>query len=451
MNVSETLAALEAEADRCEAELARLVSHAAIERLQRAYGYYVDKGLWSEAADLFAGDATWEYGQSGVYAGQERIRAALGLRGPEGLATGELNTHMILQPIITVAPDNRTAKARWRSDMQVLQDGKALWGEGTYENSYVNEDGVWKIASLHFYVTLWCDYDQGWVHGNVPMAPASTELPPDRPPTEVYESLPGVHLPPYHYPNPVTGSPPEPGPQPIPVDAGTPAGLAELAAELGSVATRIERLEDVRAIEKLQRAYGYYVDKAMWQDVSDLFHHGSKLEIGGRGIFLGKRRVLEYMGIGLGPSGPQQGQIINHQQFQGIVTVDADGARARGRWRAFVIGGSPWAAVNWGDVTYENHYVKKDGVWTIDVLRAPFTMYTLYKDGWHKVTTPNTRPESFPPPPDLPPSVIYLTYPNYYNEPFHYPNPVTGREAPPPNPAAGGLAPMADYIVDETG
>jgi hypothetical protein len=39
--------------------------------------------LWSAAADLFADDGIWEWGQSGVYVGRDRIRAALALRGPE--------------------------------------------------------------------------------------------------------------------------------------------------------------------------------------------------------------------------------------------------------------------------------------------------------------------------------------------------------------------------------
>src|SRR5690606_20764200 len=148
----------------------------------------------------------------------------------------------------------------------------------------------------------------------------------------------------------------------------------------------VERIEDARACERVQRAYGYYVDKAMWHEVADLFGEDSTLEIGGRGIFVGKKRIHEYLSVGLGPTGPQPGQIINHMQFQGVVTVAPDGETARGRWRAFVIGGSPWAAVNWGSAMYENHYRKVDGVWLLDKLHAPFTMYSLYKDGWHKVT-----------------------------------------------------------------
>lgn len=432
---------LEAVADRLERDLAIAKSAGEIENLQAAYGYYIDKGLWDQAADLFTDDASYEYGQRGVYIGRARILEALTLFGPQGLRAGQLNNYMMLQPIIDVAPDNTTARARWRSDMQLLAAGEARWGEGTYENEYTNDGGVWKISKLHFYVTMLADYDKGWVAGNIPMDGPSAHLPPDRPPTEVYQSLPEVYLPPYHYKNPVAGA----APRAAEPDAGAAGGNEpNVAQRLRSLAQRVERLGDQAAVEKLQRAYGYYVDKAMWPDVADLFCETGTLEIGGRGVFLGRKRVLEYLGVGLGPVGPQHGQIINHQQLQGIVTVAPDGLTAKGRWTAFVMGGSPYAAVQWGDVTYENEYIKEDGVWKLAKLHAPFNMYSLYAQGWHKSTVPNTRPDSFPPPPDLPPTVVYLTFPSFYNEPFHFPNPVTGRVAPAPNRAAGGMAPMTD-------
>ena len=46
----------------------------AIENLQATYGYYFDKGLWDQAADLFAPNGSFEYGQRGVYIGR-RISA----------------------------------------------------------------------------------------------------------------------------------------------------------------------------------------------------------------------------------------------------------------------------------------------------------------------------------------------------------------------------------------
>jgi hypothetical protein len=432
---------LEATVARYEQAIARLKSRDALENLQAAYGYYIDKGLWKQAADLFTANATFEYGQRGVYVGRAHLVKAMTVAyGPEGLHQGQLNNYMMLQPIIDVAPDNRTALARWRSDVELAVDGKGRWGEGEYENEYVNDHGVWKISKFHFYVTVMADYDQGWKEAPLPLDGPSASAPPDRPPTEVYASLPDVYLPPYHYKNPVTGTPAEPSLAPDALSADAAPDLAAMWKNASALGQRIERLQGQAAIEKVQRAYGYYVDKAEWPDVANLYQQNGTLEIGGRGVFVGKTRVLEYLVKGLGPIGPQKGQLINHQQFQGIVDVAPDGKTAKGRWTAFVMG-----ITVWGDVTYENEYVKEDGIWKISKLHAPFNMYALYKDGWQISAVPHTRPDSFPPPPDLPPTFVSLTYPSFYVTPYHYPNPVTGRPMPAPNPAAGGVAPMSAY------
>lgn len=180
----------------------------AIENLQGLYGYYFDKALWDRVAGLFAADATFEHGQGGVYVGRGHIRRALDLFGPAGPQPGRLNNYLQLQPVIHVAPDGRTAKARWRAILQTsAPNANGEWGEGTYENSYVKEGGRWRIKSLHFYVTALADYDLGFGKGPIPMAGPSTLLPPDRPPTEIYRALPGAYVPPFHYVHPVTGAP----------------------------------------------------------------------------------------------------------------------------------------------------------------------------------------------------------------------------------------------------
>ena len=203
----DTLGRMESQADNEELKLARLHSERAIENLQAIYGYYIDKGKWSEAASLFAADGTYEFGQRGVYKGRDRVKQALTLMGPEGLQQGQLNNYPMIQPIISVAEDNATAKGRWRSDVQLAKDGKGKWGAGVYENEYVNDNGTWKISSLHYYVTMWGDYDKGWSKEPLPMAGPSKELPPDAPPTMVYEALPKMVIFPYHYNHPVTGKP----------------------------------------------------------------------------------------------------------------------------------------------------------------------------------------------------------------------------------------------------
>jgi hypothetical protein len=217
--------------------------------------------------------------------------------------------------------------------------------------------------------------------------------------------------------------------------APTTADLDALERELGQLATRITRLQDLTDVEIVQNAYGYYVDKAQWRSLADLFDDDATLEIGGKGVFTGKARVFEYMNTGLGPIGPRKGLLIDHQQFQCLPTIHDDGVTAEARCIAFVM-----SSGGWGHNYYENDYVKEGGVWKLKVLHGPFNMYSGYKVGWLDNVIVNTFPEKFPPWPDRPPTVIYLTYPSYYAEPFHYPNPVTGRTAPRPSPLAGGEA-----------
>lgn len=195
---------LETMADAKALQLARTRSVRAIENLQAMYGYYIDKGQWQQAASLFAEDATYEFGQSGVYKGPLSISHGLELMGPEGLEEGLLNNFVMVQPIIHVDAANATAKARWRSDVQLTRGGKGQWGGGIYENEYVNNDGTWKFSKLHYYVTFWGDYDQGWAALPIPMDQPSMTNPPDAPPTVVYEAFPKLQVVPYHYPHPVT-------------------------------------------------------------------------------------------------------------------------------------------------------------------------------------------------------------------------------------------------------
>ena len=402
-----------------EIEVARVEAHDAVENLQAIYGYYFDKNQWDQVADLFTDDATYEVEQRGVYKGKARIRQALDLIGDAGAQQGLLNDEFQLQPIIHVAKDGKTAKARWRTlEMKGVHGKAGQWGAGVYENEYALQDGKWKISKLHYYLTFRADYDKGWAKGTQPIEKASKTLPPDAPPTEVYGSLPDVYLPPYHYANP--GSHPEPR-----TDLGAPP------AEVAALDRKIGLLNDVIEVQNLQRSYGYFVDKSMWDEVTELFADDATLEIGGRGVFVGKKRVSEYMHF-LAKQGPQRGWLFEHSQWQPITDVADDGKTAKQRLRAFVMGGTqgsgeavPAFAV-WGECTYENEYVKVNGAWKIAKLYAYFNMYSPYTDGWAKTGMPNTRPEKKLPP-DRPPTGEYNTYPAAGMVPYHYMNPVTGK------------------------
>src|SRR5262245_38740917 len=116
-----TLESLTARAAALEREIGALEAENAIKKLHGVYGFYTDKQLWTQAADLFADDGTIEVGGRGVYVGKPRVLEFLKLGGAEFPQAGRLHDEMQLQPVIHVAPDGRTAKARWHMFAQDAQ------------------------------------------------------------------------------------------------------------------------------------------------------------------------------------------------------------------------------------------------------------------------------------------------------------------------------------------
>lgn len=198
------LAELQGEVAALRQQAQRAQDYIDIANLQAIYGYYVDKKQMQQAADLFARDASLEIAGRGVFEGAARIREYLLTRGE--LQYGELYNHMQLQPVIHVAEDGLSAQSRWRSFIQVGHLGEeARWGEATYNNEYVKEDGVWKINKLHSFITFYVEYEQGWNQGGVTLPSTLEELPPDGEQSLRYGAFPEIFVPPYHYANPVSG------------------------------------------------------------------------------------------------------------------------------------------------------------------------------------------------------------------------------------------------------
>src|SRR6187455_204972 len=247
----ETAAALEVLALRArtlEHDISLLEDVNAIKKLQRIYGFYTDKQLWSAAADLFSADGSIEVGGRGVYVGRDRIRDFLALNGPEGPQPNRLFDQMQLQPIVHVAPDGQTAEGRWHVFAQEAVHGEyANWGLGVLENEYVKEGGVWKIRRHHFFTTMYTPYEAGWAKQAIPNEGPSAQLPPDRPPTVAYEAYPKAFVVPFHYENPVM-SPPANN---TGVEVIADATAESLGAMLKTLESRVGLLEDVTQLERM--------------------------------------------------------------------------------------------------------------------------------------------------------------------------------------------------------
>ena len=416
------IAALNTQADR-------VADYDELRNLQQIYGYYFDKALWDQVADLFAEDATLEVGQNGVHAGKTSIRRYLmGLPGGKsGLAHGQLNNHFQLSPVITLAADGKTARARWRLLAETGQfEVSADWGAGVYENEYIKQDGVWKIQRLHLFVKFFAPYEGGWTRTTAELNGryGKSTARPDRPATARYETWPKGFAAPLHFENPARSSYRLAPENTAPATASaSPRNVSDLEAQVRALELKLARLKAVEEVERLENTYGYYADKSMQDAISALFADNATLEILGRGVFLGRDRIYEYMRrLGV----PNHGTLFNHMQWQPVVTVSPDGNTAAIRARLVVMYGQINSAAQWGDGVYENRFVKENGVWKYQSLAGFQTFYTDYEKGWGKHSVPMMSYFNGYPP-DLPQSVDYRPFPELHLPPFHYRNPVSGK------------------------
>ena len=150
--------------------------------------------------------------------------------------------------------------------------------------------------------------------------------------------------------------------------------LRALMDEVAGMRHRLGVLEDVQAVRTLQFKYGYYMDKGLYDEVVGLFAAQGELHFMG-GIFRGKAGLSRLYcdrlrnGFTSGNNGPVYGLLAEHLQLQDIVDIAPDRQSARGRFRAFMQGGSHVTkpAISerlplqwWEAGVYENSYVKED-------------------------------------------------------------------------------------------
>jgi hypothetical protein len=379
----------------------RLEDEQSLLNLQRGYGYYIDRGLWKEAAELFAPDGSREVGQAGVYVGRDHIRRSLALTRPQGLRAGELNDHLQLEPIIDVAPDGKSAKGRIFELAFVGGGGEpARIVQNVQENEYIRRNGVWMIKSLHSFTILATDYDLGWGKSALPALLVSNVLPPDRPPTVVYEAYPKVYTPPLHFGNASAARPTQPA---IATPAMPPSDRQIAAAE-----SQVQRVMDYNEIDNLQGAYGYYAEKALWSDIAALFTADAVLEVDAT-RHAGRAGIRAFLDAS-GPEGPVKGALDSQLQLQAVIHVAADGRTAKLRSRLLQVTRNAQGRPMWGSGIYENELVKENGVWKFKRLHLYRTWKVNYKGGW---ATPGEGEGQL--------------FPSRFTPPFHYRDPVRGR------------------------
>lgn len=223
----EKLKALEEEVEQLTHRLGVLQDIDEIRKLQHKYGYYFDSCLYEEVVELFAEDGEVHF-MGGIYRGKESVARLYLDRlrnrftgGKDGIVYGLLYEHIQFQDVITVMPDRKTAKGRYRGFMQAGfhessgREPKQWWEGGIYENVYVKEDGVWKFKVLNYRGWWHADFETGWAYTPPNLYPFYTKTKaedPDNPhaPDDLVTDpkpflWPETNVIPFHYPHPVTG------------------------------------------------------------------------------------------------------------------------------------------------------------------------------------------------------------------------------------------------------
>ena len=92
------------------------------------------------------------------------------------------------------------------------------------------------------------------------------------------------------------------------VSAGVPAAAQAQAqtADAASLLVRATRALDLKEVERLQRAYGYYIDHSDWDNVVDLLSDDAEVEYAASGVYVGKKSISALLyAIGYGERGLQ--------------------------------------------------------------------------------------------------------------------------------------------------
>ena len=398
-----------------------------VKNLQRTYAQYAQFGLWNEMSALFAEDATIDTGADQVK-GRKAIASYFTSKhgGRQGLAAGAVNTWLIENPVVNLSADGNTAKGRWDSFILLCDaKGNASIGGGIYENDYIKEGGVWKIAHQHFYPQYEGPYETGWTNVGG-------------------QDLPIV---PYHFDGDGAGVP-------IPAPVGAPP---KAKASLAQLEERIRVLNDEDKVRNLQAAYNYYVDRKMWDDVADLFAADSVVEIGGVGVYdgpKGARKAMERMGS----AGLTHGQLNDHLVFDNVSQILPGGREARTRGIELgMVGEADKGEAHWEVNVFDNRFVREDGIWKVREMRIFPLFRSEYHEGWGKSRLSEPVPTGALAP-DHPVPAADRGSEDTVIPAFRAHNPVTGRKVALPSgkksvalddltksiPSAAGVAPPGD-------
>ena len=207
----------------------------------------------------------------------------------------------------------------------------------------------------------------------------------------------------------------------------------KLESRIKNLEKEVSILKSTEEIKKLQRAYGYYLEHFMIDDLVDLFSDSpdaTLLILNGE--FKGKKSIRGFFdGV---PNTKDPHFLHQVMQLSGIVNIEPDGITAKGRWYGFGANSivlEEGVTQAWMNGIYENEYIYEEGRWKIKKVRWCTLLMATPNGGWVEPSKQiefseirNTKTK-FNFHPDGPPEKTM--YPSGFITPFHFKNPVSGK------------------------
>ena len=153
---------------------------------------------------------------------------------------------------------------------------------------------------------------------------------------------------------------------------------------LEELESRIKVLEDIEAIKKLRATYCYLCDAGLddARNLEELLSHftqNARVDFGPAGTYEGREGLKAFFG-GVVAGALSFGMHMVHDPI-----IEVKGDRATGKWY-FEVPATARAEhrAQWLAGTYEEEYVRENGEWKFDSIRAIFNYITPYDEGWVK-------------------------------------------------------------------
>ncbi|HSG34615.1 MAG TPA: nuclear transport factor 2 family protein, partial [Sphingomonadaceae bacterium] len=286
-----------------EERLQRLEAESDIRRMLVEYGAFLDGRNYAAYAGLFAADGVWT-GGFGSFTGRDAIEQMLvdNLGAPEPGFVNKSSFHMMSNPLIFVEGDRAQVSSSYMFWTRNSANGPNPLLAGRYVDEFVKEAGEWKIARRTTY---------GQIPYRDPANPSANE---------------------------VTGLP--------------------------SLEARLQRAEDILAIQRVIVDYAAFIDAQDFEAYAALFAPDGIWQ-NGNTIRRGPDEIKAML-VGLFGTPPEG--FVNKESYHLVsnpqIEVDGDRATARSR-HLLVMRGADGSPIPELAGLYEDELIRVDGQWKI--------------------------------------------------------------------------------------